>query len=260
MIKWNEIFRNLAVFGKKNLPAILTGFGIAGMGASVVMAVRATPKAKEKIEQAKKEGKHEKLTTMQTVKATALVYLPSALSFAAGAACVVGAHNVHSQRNAAISAAYSVASTSLDAIKNKLPQVVGEQSAKAVAEAIDKDRVEQAERQITDIHEREELGTVLCLEALTGQLFYSSRPRIDDAVNKANYGMSNNMENYISLNEFFQEIDSPDLQDCALGDTVGWNSRTGLISVGYSSQLSRNGVPVLVVDYNTMPVAGYDLL
>ena len=51
----------------KHSPEILTGIGLAGMITSTVLAVKATPKALKRIEEAKEE-KGEELTKVETVK------------------------------------------------------------------------------------------------------------------------------------------------------------------------------------------------
>ena len=82
----------------KHSPAILTGLGIAGMGASLIFAVKATPKAKECIEKKKQELKKEKLNVREAVGATWKHYIPSAITFVASTGCLIGyerpgAHN-----------------------------------------------------------------------------------------------------------------------------------------------------------------------
>ena len=61
-------------------------------------------------------------------------------------------------------------------------------------------------------------------------------------------------EMYISLNEFYWEIG---LDSTEIGDELGWNIDNGLIELTFSSQLSRDGVPCLVVNYRIAPKYGY---
>ena len=50
-----KVLKTVAIFGKKHMPEILTGIGIAGMVTTTVLAVKATPKALELIEEKKEE-------------------------------------------------------------------------------------------------------------------------------------------------------------------------------------------------------------
>ena len=60
----------------KHTPEILTGMGIAGMVATTVLAVKATPKALEYIDAATYE-KQEPLTPVETVKTCWKCYIPA---------------------------------------------------------------------------------------------------------------------------------------------------------------------------------------
>ena len=51
----NKYFKMATRMIKKRSPEILTGFGIAGMITTTVLAVKATPKALKLIEEAEKE-------------------------------------------------------------------------------------------------------------------------------------------------------------------------------------------------------------
>lgn len=111
-----KIFNTVKKAVEKKSPEILIAFGIAGMITTTVLAVKATPKAMEKIKEVEKNKKEEfdrdhgyseldtmfKLTKPEVVKATWKCYIPAAISGATSIACIVGANTVHSKRNAAI--------------------------------------------------------------------------------------------------------------------------------------------------------------
>jgi hypothetical protein len=59
---------------------------------------------------------------------------------------------------------------------------------------------------------------------------------------------------YVSLNDFYGEIG---LEPIQLGDELGWNVDQGLIELEFSSQLSENNEPCLVINYNIAPKYGY---
>jgi len=64
----------------KHSPEILVGIGITGMVTTTVLAVKATPKALKLIEETKKEERKDKLTPIETVKATWKCYIPAAVT------------------------------------------------------------------------------------------------------------------------------------------------------------------------------------
>lgn len=103
-----KIFNTVKKAVEKKSPEILIAFGIAGMITTTVLAVKATPKAMEKIKEVEKNKKEEfdrdhgyseldtmfKLTKPEVVKATWKCYIPAAISGATSIACIVGANLV----------------------------------------------------------------------------------------------------------------------------------------------------------------------
>ena len=104
----------------KHSPEILIGLGIASAITSTVLAVKATPKAMQLIENEKRRqneklieestgpdcGQITKLTPVDVFKTTWKCYIPAAISGAASVAFLLGSNSVHAKRNAAIATAY----------------------------------------------------------------------------------------------------------------------------------------------------------
>ena len=63
-----KICRNVKTATVKHSPEILTGVGIAGMITTTVMAVRATPKAIQLLDEEKRRQQADKLEPMDVVK------------------------------------------------------------------------------------------------------------------------------------------------------------------------------------------------
>jgi len=91
-------------------------------------------------------------------------------------------------------------------------------------------------------------GNTLCYESVSGRYFKSDIDKIKKAENELNRRMLR--EGCISLTEFFNEIG---LTSTTISDELGWNIDKGLIELYFSSQLSDDGTPCIVVDYETMP-------
>ena len=81
----------MSAFFKRNASTILTCVGGVGVIATAVLAVKATPKAYERIEKAKKE-KGEELTKFETVKAAAHSYIPTVAVGVGTLVCIFGAN------------------------------------------------------------------------------------------------------------------------------------------------------------------------
>ena len=59
---------------------------------------------------------------------------------------------------------------------------------------------------------------------------------------------------YVSLNEFYWEVG---LDSTPLGEEMGWHIDRGLIDMKFSTQLSDDDRPCLVVDYSIAPRYDY---
>lgn len=236
---------------KKHSPEILTGIGIAGMITTAVMAVRATPKALILIEEKKDENGVDKLTAMETVKAAWACYIPAAIVGGVSVFCLIGASSANLRRNAALATAYTLSESALKEYQEKVVETIGEKKEQSVRDAIAKDKIEKnpiANREVI-ITER---GNTLCYDVISGRYFKSDIDKLRKAENELNRQMRDDM--YISLNEFYYEIG---LNNTKLGDDLGWNIDNGYIELNFSSQLTADGTPCLVIDYQVAPRYDY---
>ena len=112
---------------KKHSPEILTGIGIAGMIATTVSAVRATPKALQLID-TREIKENRRLSNKEIVATTWKCYVPAAVTGVLSTACLVGASSANLRRNTALATAYSISETALKEYKEKAVEVVGEKS------------------------------------------------------------------------------------------------------------------------------------
>ena len=87
-------------FVNKNASTILTCVGGAGVVATSVLAVKATPKAMALLENAKEE-KGEELTKSEAVLVAGPAYIPAILTGAATIACLFGANALNKRQQAA---------------------------------------------------------------------------------------------------------------------------------------------------------------
>jgi hypothetical protein len=234
---------------KKHSPEILTGVGIAGMLTTTVLAVKATPEAMRRIEKKKRDEDHKTLTAVQTVQASWKCYIPAAVTGVMSTACLIGASTLNGRRNAALATAYSLSETALHEYRDKVVETIGEKKEEAIRESIDKDRVERNPPS-QEILMAEGCGKTLCYDATFGRYFYSDVETLRHAANKLNRQMNVMSEPYVSLNEFYMEINLPTVD---AGDALGWNMYRGAIELEFSSQLANGSTPCLVMSFKVMP-------
>ena len=247
---FKNMFNAVKAFTTQHSPEILTGLGIAGMVTTTVLAVKATPKAIKLIDEAKYE-KEDTLTVPETIKVTWKCYIPAAVTGIASISCLVGASSVSFKRNAALATAYKLSETALMEYKEQVIDAIGERKEKDIRDKVakkklEKDPVSSSTIVITD------KGNTLCYDAVIGRYFKSDIETIKKAVNELNRQML--LENYISLNEFYNELG---LENCDVGDSLGWNIESGYIEPEFSTQLADDGTPCVVLSYMVEPRYDY---
>lgn len=233
---------------KKHSPAILTGIGIAGLLATTVLAVEATPKALKLIEEAKKEQGVEKLTAADTVKTAWKCYIPAATTAAASVACIVGASKVSASRNAALATAYTISETAAREYKEKVIETIGEKKEQEVRDSIAKNKLEKNPVSNSDIIVTGK-GTTRCYDPWNDRRFDSDAEKIRKAVNDLNEQLL--YEEYVSLNDFYYALG---LDESKSGAVLGWNiNKDGQVKIRFSAQVDTDGVPCLVLDFVNPP-------
>ena len=248
--KLPKIIKSTQMMISKRSPEILTSIGVAGIFTTAVLAVKATPKALQMIEK-ETEVKGEPLTKKETVKVTWKCYIPAVITGVTSAACVIGANNVNTKRNAALAAAYTLSETAFAEYKEKVVETIGKEQEQVVREAVIKDKLEKNPVKNSEIIMTGR-GDDICYDALTGRYFKSDIEFLKKVENEINRKMRN--ENYISLNEFYAEIGLPGTK---IGDNVGWNIDRGYVDLEFSAMLTEDGQPCLVLDYSVEPTYDY---
>lgn len=246
-----NFFKGVRKTVSKHSPEILTGLGIGGMVTATVLAVGATPKALKLIEEKKREEHVDKLTVVETVKATWKCYVPATVTGVASITCLIGASSVSARRNAALTAAYKISETALTEYREKVVETIGEKKEKLIREKVDKERIDKNPVSNNQVIVTA-AGETLCYDHYSGRYFKSDIERINKAVNKLGRDMLN--YNYVSLNDFYDELE---LEHIPIGYDVGWNISDGFIDIDFSSQLAEDGRPCVVIDYVTAPKYGY---
>lgn len=257
---------------KKHSPEILTGIGIAGMISTVVLAVKATPKAMTLISDAEEEGrlelekagkyddKHinalakEVRKPINVVKVAWKPYIPAAVTGVASVACLIGANSVHVKRNAALMTAYQISTTALADYREKVVETIGEKKEGNIRDKVSKKKIEEKPANNSTIIMTGK-GNTLIYDIHSDRYFRSDIDSIRNAVLDLNERMINGNEMYISLSDFYDEIG---LKHTETSDRIGWRIDKGRIDIRYSAQLTDDNEPCIVLDHLMPPEYGFD--
>lgn len=241
----------------KRSPEILTGLGIAGMITTTVLAVRATPKALQLIEDAEYEKgmTHEvvDLTPVEKVKAAWKPYIPAIVTGTVSTACLIGASSVNAKRNAALAAAYNLSATALAEYKEKVVETIGERKERDVRDKVSEERIKKHPVSESEIYDTRK-GNTLCFDPLSARYFKSDIDQIKRAELAIKEVLLHDICGNASVNDFYDELGLP---HTLVGDKLGWNT-DDLIKIHISSHITDNGQPSAVIDYEVEPKYEFD--
>lgn len=269
--KVNKYFKMATRVLKKRSPEILTGFGIAGMVTTTVLAVKATPKALtliqdaeiEKVDEQVKEGKgpdelDKKLTPVEVVKVAWKPYIPAILLGTASAACLIGANSVHARRHAALYSAYKLSETALTEYKDKVKEIVPEKKVKEIKQKLAEDKVDNVVKNEDGKEQKAKVivsndGDTWFVDPFTNGSFLCTETKIREAIVDLNYRLMDEM--FVSLSDLYDELGLDHTQN---SDEIGWCIDDGKIRPDFSDAIVKNGKAYVVMDFLRRPEYGYD--
>ena len=207
----NKLLFNSKLFLKRNSSTILTCIGGVGVVATVVTAVKATPKAMALIEEAKEE-KGAELTKVETVITAAPAYITTAVLGVSTLVCIFGANALNKHQQSALTSAYILLDNSYKEFKAKVNELYGEEAADIVRGEIAKDHYKENPLEVSE-------DTQLFYDCYSERYFESTREK----VLKAEYEMNRILatEFGMFLNEWYDLLG---LEPVDYGDYMGWSS------------------------------------
>lgn len=264
----------------ENSPVILTGMAATGVVSSIVLAIKATPKAIAIIDDETYRRYEEDLlrqgisnqeelsfpewlgidtntytwqdcinqmTTKEIIKYTWKCYIPTVAVGAATIACIIGAHNVHLRRNAALASLYSLTESAFKEYQAKIVETIGKNKELKVRDDISEDKIKHNPTGDAEIFFTGK-GETLCYDVMSGRYFKTDIDKVRRAQNDLNRQLMSEM--FISLNELYDELG---LSHIRLGEEMGWNIDKALIDITFSAQLTDKYEPCLVLNYEVVP-------
>lgn len=248
----SQTAKNLGGIISKNSPTILTGLAVCGLVTTVIFAVRATPKAMELIKEDSRhahDGDPYAYSNKEALKSAWKPYIPAAAMGTVTIACIISSNSINQRRNAALATVYGLTETAFREYKEKVVETIGKNKELKVRDDICADHVAQ-----NPVGRNEVIitgkGNVLCMDSLSGRYFRSDIDKVRKSINSLNEEMLGNIGMWISVNELYDEIG---LAHTSQGDMMGWDLDQGTIRISYSSQLTENEEPCLVLNYDIQP-------
>lgn len=240
----------------RNSPTILTALGVAGLLGTVILAVKATPKAMDCLEYERAYRSTEvddpkylvDIDTIDTVKVVWKEYIPAGIMGAATIACMIGSNHISLRRNAALVSLLSLAETTLREYQAKVVETIGDKKAEKIESDLAQDRLDKqpAEEKTVIITGK---GDYLCFDTFSSRYFRSNIDAIQKLENQFNQKLLR--EGWLNINELYYELG---LDSIPLGDEFGWIAERNLMELKFhTKQAKDSGEPCLVIDYRVQP-------
>lgn len=248
----SSFLRHSVAVCKRNAPTILTWMGGIGVAATVITAVKATPKALVKLDEVKEE-KGAELTKFEIVKAVGPIYVPTITTGAATIACIFGANLLNKRKQASLISAYALLENTYKGYKDKVVELYGKETDAKVKEEVAKDKYKE-----TDI--KVEKDKELFYDEFSGRYFESTIETVQSAQYHINRDLI--MRDYATLNEYYAYLGIDGIDG---GDELGWSTCMNFdaywqvwIDFGHHKTVMDDGLECHVITMFEEPALGWD--
>lgn len=245
----------------RNSPAILTAMAVGGVVTTVALTIRGTVKAYSDLSQeanyradeyADQTGEHQssypgEFTPKEIVEITWRHYVPTAVAASFTIACMIGSNHISSRRNAALASLFTITEKALQEYQAKVVDTIGEKK-----EALIQGEIAQDKLNANPIEDRTIIvtgqGDFPCFDVFSGRYFLSNIEFLKRKENEFNQRLLREM--WLPINDFFYEIG---LEQVEMGQEMGWMAERELMELKFSTKLTTDGKPCLVMDYRVSP-------
>lgn len=260
MSKLNHLVNLAMKSASKHSSDILLATGIASGLMSTILAVKATPKAlmlieEKKIQKRKETNCKANLNKPEVIKAAWKPYVPAIISGIAGVSCILGARYITAKQTAAVATAFKLTETAFNEYKEAVVEEIGAKKEEHVRERIARKHVEE-----NPVTEKNNVistgkGKTLFFDEEFNNYFESDMQAVKKAVNDLNFQILN--EDYASVNDLYYLLGILPMKS---GDSLGWSSAYGGCRIKYSSIITEDDKPCIVLDYDIAPRYDYSKL
>ena len=241
----------------KHLPTILTAAGTIGVGIGVWQTAKKAPEAKEALDKVKEEWDaiedQEKRVKadyyFKRIRVGAKYFWVVFLIIGGSITCFWIANRVSLKRLTSALTAAGLSAKAKEELENKIKELDGEKHLQKIKDEIDGDRIRNnppVEDQIINTG----YGMHLCYEPISGRYFYSNIERIKRAVIMCRDYLQK--DGYLSLNDLYDLLGLDTTEQC-LCWTASTVDEVNDFDISFSSQLTPEGAPVLVIRYDINP-------
>ena len=236
-------------------PTILTIAGCCGVGATAYMSGKKAIETSKKLEELEYTSDH-KPTMVEKAKCVAPDMIPVFIIGTTTVLCIIGAHRIHLQRNAALIAYAAMVNEKYRDYRNEVVKEIGKKKEDRLHDKAAQEKVNRmvTEQKVANAY-RTRFGDVLFMDGF-GRCWYSSYEAVEAARLKAIDIGQRDIEHVVTLNEWYEANEIPEID---YGDEIGWHlagiaDTIGEMTVPISTDRvckapGPEGIPCVFVDY-----------
>lgn len=207
-------------FLKKESPIILATIGALGVVATVVSAIKASPKAEEVRKELPEEA-----TVVEKVKAYAPVYGETCIFAGVTIACITSGAIISHKQQAQLIAGYIALERSFHKYRERLADVIGLEDFKQIEDEINS--IEADERAVEQEHPGMCENELRFYDLNSKRFFTDTLLHVHDAQYALNQLFSD--QECITLNDWYRALDHEEMPPINDGDMKGWSIWNGSI-------------------------------
>lgn len=246
-------------FLRRNSSNIYTALGLLSFGVTLYFTIKKTPKAHERLKEAKEEledvknsdGENQeeaRKVVIDAAKDIGKIYLPAISTCTFSMFSIIMSNRISAKKEVALSMAYSATKNFLKDYRDSTIKRIGENEERKIREDV-------AERQKTrvcnNIHIMTAEGDYVVYDSVTNTKFISSANKIIKTVNDLNYRLM--QEHYITLADLYYELGAG-VKTPKAADVLGWSIDDGLIDIYFTYDGDpETGQPYAILNYSIEP-------
>lgn len=242
---------------RRGSPTILTCLGAAGVILTSVTAVRATPKALQKIKQDSRinhDGDPDAYTRVEAFRSAWTYYIPASAIGAATIVCIFGANILSKRQQAAITSAYALVNNAYQDYTKKVKELYGEETHQKIIDSIVKENCEDiyistpgiCGTSSLDFDEHDPADNRLFYDSFSKRYFESSVIRVLEA----EYHLNRNLffGKYTCVDSFYELLE---LEPIEGGEYLTWPPEDGIewIDFDHHKTVLEDGLEVYVIEF-----------
>jgi hypothetical protein len=243
-----SLVRRTSRFASNNAPTILTAVAVTGTLTTALLTGKAAFKADQVIrdEQTRldREDQSHPLSLKEKAQLTWPLFIPAAGTGLLTIGCIVTANRISVGRAAMLASAYTVAQEGFKEYADKVVEHIGVDQEKEIRNKIAQDRVDKNPPPTVIVTG----STCQVHDQYTERYFVSSYNDLVQAEIDTNYKVLN--EGSATLADFWRFLG---VTHSTMSEEIGWTHEKKL-ELNIGAAISENNVPVLTLDFRTVPV------